>query len=89
MILASALILAATAVALAWWFRGDSVLRRRERSQWVVTLKDGATFRGVLTDHDRSAIVLSNADHFSGDSRIPVDGEVVILLGDVKYAQHL
>lgn len=89
MILAAALVIAATASGLAWWFRGDSVLKRRERAQWVVTLKDGTAFRGVLTDHDRRSIVLSDADHMGGDSRTPVDGEVVILLGDVKYAQRL
>lgn len=85
----AALVLVVAAVGLAWWFRGDGVLRRRARSQWVVTLKDGTAFRGVLTDHDRRSIVLSDADHMGGDSRTPVDGEVVILLADVKYAQRL
>lgn len=90
LILASALILAAVAVGLAWWFRADSVLRRRRRAQWMVTLKDGTAFRGVLSDHDRRSIVLSDAEHYSDETtRVPVDGEVVILLGDVKYAQRL
>lgn len=84
----AALILAAVALGLAWWFRADSVLKRRARQQWVVTLKDGTGFRGVLSDHDRRTIVLSDAEHI-GDARVPVDGEVVILLADMKYAQRL
>ena len=87
---AAAVILAVVAVGVAWWFRADSVLRRRRRAQWMVTLKDGGAFRGVLSDHDRRSIVLSNAEHFSDETtRVPVDGEVVIQLGDVKYAQRL
>lgn len=88
--LVSALILAAVAVGLAWWFRADTVLRRRQRAQWMVTLKAGGAFRGVLSDHDRRCIVLSDAEHYSDETtRVPVDGEVVIQLGDVKYAQRL
>lgn len=89
LIVAAALIVGAAALVAVWWYSADSVLRRRERTQWVVTLKDGAAFRGVLTDHDRRSIVLSEAEHLADSARVPVDGEVVILLTDVKYAQRL
>lgn len=73
------------------WQRQDTgnVLSRRERKQWVVTLKSGEAFRGVLTDHDAGCVVLSNAEHYADPtSPVPVDGEVVVLLSDIKYAQR-
>jgi small nuclear ribonucleoprotein (snRNP)-like protein len=76
-----------------WWFvvrRPESVLERRRRKQWVITLKSGEAFRGVLTDHDTGSVVLSDAEHYADPtSPVPVDGEVVVLLGDIKYAQRL
>lgn len=91
MLIAACLAVALGALLLVgvWWYGADSVLRRRERTQWVVTLKDGTAFQGVLTDHDRRSIVLSDAEHYADSSHVPVDGEVVILLADVKYAQRL
>jgi small nuclear ribonucleoprotein (snRNP)-like protein len=75
-----------------WWLvlrRPESVLDRRRRKQWVVTLKSGEAFRGVLTDHDASCVVLSDAEHYSDpQTPVPVDGEVVVLLSDIKYAQR-
>lgn len=66
------------------------VLERRQRMQWVISLKSGDAFRGVLTDHDGTSIVLSNAEHYADPTTpVPVDGEVFVLLGDVKYAQRL
>lgn len=90
------LLLSLTVVALGTglvvlWQRRDtgSVLSRRERKQWVVTLKSGEAFRGVLTDHDTGCLVLSSAEHYSDPlTPIPVDGEVVVLLSDIKYAQR-
>lgn len=89
LVAALGLALGAGILTAVWWHSADSVLRRRERTQWVVTLKDGAAFRGVLTDHDRRSIVLSDAEHLADSARVPVDGEVVISLADVKYAQRL
>lgn len=87
---AAALIVAATSIGIARWYRADSVLRRRQRAQMMVTLKDGTTFRGVLTDHDRRTIVLASVEHLSdATTRVPVDGEVVLQLSDVKYTQRL
>jgi small nuclear ribonucleoprotein (snRNP)-like protein len=89
---AAAFILGALTASLAWWMirRRPDVLEQRERRQWVVTLKTGSAFRGVLTDHDRACLVLSDAEHLSDEhSPVPVDGEVIVLLVDVKYAQRL
>lgn len=75
-----------------WWFllrRPESVLDRRQRKQWVITLKSGDAFRGVLTDHDAGCLVLSDAQHYADPTTpVPVDGEVVVLLSDIKYAQR-
>lgn len=68
----------------------ERVMDRRVRKPWLVSLKSGEAFKGMLVDHDDACLVLSHADHFADPhSSVPVDGEVVLLLSDVKYAQRL
>lgn len=63
---------------------------RRLRSRVLVTLKSGASFDGVLFSADRSVWVLRDAHALgAGDNgaTVPVDGEVLIFVADVEYAQ--
>lgn len=66
----------------------NRVLRNRLRSRVIVTLKGGASFRGVLFDADSQAVVLRDVEHL-GDrpGPNPVDGELVVLTADVLYLQ--
>jgi small nuclear ribonucleoprotein (snRNP)-like protein len=64
------------------------VLRNRLRSHVIITLKAGQSFRGVLYDHDRDALVLRNTEHLEGQGGpTPVDGELLVLIADVAFIQ--
>lgn len=88
LILAAALILAITGVMAGWLLARSWVWRSRRHRRFVVTLKSGDGFSGVLAAVDSSALVLKDAEKI-GDGSVPVDGEVIVLLADVKYAQRL
>lgn len=60
----------------------------RRRRRVVVTLKSGDGFSGVLAGVDRYALALRDAEKL-GDPNVPVDGEVIVQLADLKYAQRL
>lgn len=68
----------------------SKIMRNRLRRRVIVTMKDGAAFRGVLFSEDARALVLRNVEHIAvipGAPTQPVDGEVVLLLVDVAYLQ--
>ena len=66
------------------------LLKARLRSRVVVTLKTGEAFDGVHVELDRQAWVLRNVTLLHGAPKgdhLPVDGEVLVLAGDIAYAQ--
>lgn len=67
------------------------VLRRRLLKAVLVTLKTGETFRGVLWQHDREAVVLRNVAAVDphADQPTAVDGEVVVFVADVAFLQFV
>lgn len=66
----------------------NHVLKQRRRDVVIVTLKSGATFRGVLYDHDNQAIVLRSTEVVvAGSQRTPVDGELMLFVTDVAHLQ--
>lgn len=67
-----------------------TVLRRRRLKRIIVTLKSGATFDGVLWEHDSEAWVLRNAEviGLGKADRVPVDGEVVLMVKDIDFTQR-
>lgn len=74
------------------WFGGwrHGVVRSRLRQPMVVTLKSGGAFQGVLLSADRHAWLLRNAVALAagdGGVNVVVDGEVLILVADIAYAQ--
>lgn len=88
MIVLAAAILAAAIVGVFAWDR-FGVVRRRRHSPVIVTLKSGAGFKGVLVADDSRALVLGNAETVDDGRPVPVDGEVIVPWGDVKYVQKL
>lgn len=64
------------------------VLRRRRLKRIIVTLKSGASFDGVLWEHDSEAWVLKNVDAITSGKRVPVDGEVVVMVKDIDFTQR-
>lgn len=66
------------------------VANARLRRAVLVEMKSGASFEGVLFEADRDAIVLRNTlIHVPGEQSRPVDGELLILTGDVLFVQFL
>lgn len=62
------------------------VLRARAKKVVVVTLRSGATFRGVLVESDAEALVLKRTEAL-GDGTVPVDGELIVLRTEVDFIQ--
>lgn len=79
----------AVVCAVGWWQAGRMpAVHRRLRRQVIVTLKSGTTFAGVLYEADRSGLVLRNTEAISqSGNRTSVDGEVLVLTGDVDFVQ--
>lgn len=66
------------------------LIRSRLRHRVIVTLKTGDSFSGVLFDADSEALILREAEALGAGERrtnLVVDGEVLILRGDVSYVQ--
>ena len=89
MLILALAVLASTALVV-WSMKAGNVLTRRAHRQVIVTLKAGDTFRGVLSGSDRWSVVLTGAESLTDAGKgLPVDGEVILLLADVKYLQRL
>lgn len=65
------------------------VLRRRRHQPFIITMKTGPAFKGLLASEDTRALVLVNVEAVDGDKLTPVDGEVIVPWADVKYLQKL
>lgn len=68
--------------------RRDSLLRQLLRERFVITLKTGETFDGLLDRWDESTIELLNAHAVSEKTRLPVDGRVYVPRDQVAYMQR-
>lgn len=83
------LVASATVAALLVWAWGHGTVRTRVRRRAVVTCKTGQSFEGVVWQHDAAGLVLRDATAFAvpdqGD--VKVDGEVLLLRGDIAYVQ--
>lgn len=89
MIAAAAVAAALLLIAATWALRlyGTRHFRTLVRRRCVVTLNDGAWFSGVLWASDDRCVILRGVETESQAGPIAVDGEVVVLLGDVAYVQ--
>lgn len=66
------------------------LIRQRLRHRVIVTLKDASAFAGILYAADPEAVVLREASQLdAGPKREPVgvDGELLLLRGDILYVQ--
>lgn len=71
--------------------RPDRIMRGLVRHRFIVTLRSGEAFDGVLWEAGRDVWVLRNATalHAGPDrSNVPLDGEVVLLVAEISYAQR-
>ena len=67
--------------------RTDRLLRGLLRERFVVTLRNGAAFDGLLMDADDKTIRLADASGIDGRNRVKVDGEMFLPRTEVVYMQ--
>lgn len=85
-----ALLLLAAVGGIAWWSARPQAVARRLRHRVVVTLKSGESFAGVLWEADARCWVLRQAEALGAGDRgtdVVVDGEVLVMVADIAYAQ--
>lgn len=59
------------------------------RTEFVVTMKSGQTWQGVLTEVDVNTLALRSAVQVEADgSRVAADGFIYLPRSDVAYMQH-
>lgn len=92
MIVAAAVIIAATVVALTVWRTRsvDALITAQVRRLVVIELRSGDTFKGLLVKVDARSLLLRDvvAIVSAEASTVPVDGELVVPRADVKWLQR-
>lgn len=68
--------------------RRDRLLREHLRERFVVTLKTGETFDGLLGDHDESNLQLIDPYMLSERGRAGVDGDLYLPRIQIAYMQR-
>jgi small nuclear ribonucleoprotein (snRNP)-like protein len=67
------------------------ILSERISEKVIITLKDGTAFEGVLWDADDRLWVLRNSEAIGaakGGGSLPLDGEVIVLSGEILHVQR-
>ena len=67
--------------------RADRLVRGVLRERFVVTLRSGETFDGLLVDADAKTFRLVSAWAVDGKNRVSVDGELFLPRDQVVYMQ--
>jgi small nuclear ribonucleoprotein (snRNP)-like protein len=68
--------------------RKDRLLRQLLRERFVITLRHGESFDGLLADVDTNTVRLVDAFALDGKNRVSVDGELFVPRGEVVYMQR-
>lgn len=69
--------------------RADRVVRRLLRTEFLVTMKTGQTWQGILLEVDDRTLVLHSAAEIQPDgTRVSADGQIYLPRSDVAYMQH-
>lgn len=68
--------------------RSDKLIRQHLRDRFVVTLRGGASFDGLLVDADEKTYRMVDAFAVDGKDRVSVDGELFLPRGEVLYLQR-
>lgn len=71
--------------------RTSRLLRKRLLHRVVVTLKNGQSFEGLLHEADGHAWFLRDASAVGMGERqtnLPLDGEIVLLVAEIAFAQR-
>lgn len=68
--------------------RKDRILKKLILERFIVTLRTGETFDGLLADADTKTIRLVSSYALSGKDRVSVDGELFIPRDEITYLQR-
>lgn len=68
--------------------RKDRLLKKMILERFVVTLRSGESFDGLLADADTKTIRLVSSFALSGKDRVSVDGELFIPRSEITYLQR-
>jgi hypothetical protein len=68
--------------------RRDRLIRQVLRERFVVTLRGGETFDGLLLDIDEKTVRLGDVSALDGRNRALVDGELYVPRDEVSYFQR-
>lgn len=68
--------------------RKDRLLRKMILERFIVTLRSGESFDGLLADADTKTIRLVSSYALSGKDRVSVDGELFIPRNEITYLQR-
>ncbi|NNC10688.1 hypothetical protein HII28_02145 [Planctomonas sp. JC2975] len=67
--------------------RRDKLIRQHLRERFVVTLRNGESFDGLLVDADEKTYRMVDVVAVGERSRVAVDGELFLPRADVLYLQ--
>lgn len=65
----------------------DRLIRRSLRDRFVVTMRSGETFEGLLLDADDRTFTLGDGSVLVGRDRRPADGLLYLPRAEVAYMQ--
>jgi len=68
--------------------RRDRLLTRLVRERFVITLKTGETFDGLLNEWDQRTVSFVDAHAVTQRETVPVDGELFVPMEQVAYMQR-
>ncbi len=68
--------------------RRDKIIRQALRERFVVTLKGGESFEGILIEADDKSLRLVDSFAVSGKNRVSVDGDLYLPRPEVSYLQR-
>lgn len=66
----------------------DRLLRSMLRERFVVTIRSGEAFEGLLIDADEKTIRLADGWTVAQGRRHSIDGEIYLSRGEVLYMQR-
>lgn len=65
----------------------DRLMRQSLRDRFVVTLRSGESFDGLLLEVDDKTLRFADAFALDGPTRVRVDGELFLPRSEVAYLQ--
>lgn len=70
------------------WSRADRLVRDACRSRWLVFLRDGGQFSGLLADADERTAEFADVRLVQSNGTVPADGRLLIERDRIAYLQR-